>query len=218
MDLNMSITLTYEGNTATMVMDDGKVNALDNQWFKKVLSVLDEVESSDATAFVLKGREDIFSGGLNIKWLPNMSRSEIVEFGQLFPGVMRRLYHFPKPTVAVITGHAIAGGCLLACACDRRVAISGARIAMNEVRVNMTIPQWAIDIVRDVIPMPLAKQMLKFGDPVSTDKLVTEGVIEGVYDTQETLDAASLDIVASFEGISATNFANTKIRVRDALR
>lgn len=218
MDLNMSITLTFEGNTATMVMDDGKVNALDNHWFKMALSVLDEVESSDATALVLKGREGIFSGGLNIKWLPTMSQSEMVEFGQLFPGVMKRLYHFPKPTVAAITGHAIAGGCLLACACDRRVAISGARIAMNEVRVNMTVPQWAIDIVRDVIPMPLAKQMLKFGDPVSTDQLVAAGVIEGVYDTQETLNAASLDIVASFEGISAMDFANTKIRVRDALR
>ena len=109
-------------------------------------------------------------------------------------------------------------GCLLACACDRRVAISGARVAMNEVRVNMTIPQWAIDIVRDVIPMPLAKQMLKFGEPVLTDQLFEAGVIEGVYDTQEKLKAASLDIVDSFEGISAIDFANTKTRVRDALR
>ena len=214
----MSINLTFEGKTATMVMDDGKVNALDNNWFKRALSVLDEVESSDATSLVLKGREGIFSGGLNIKWLPTMTVSERVEFGQLFPGVMRRLYYFPKPTVASITGHAIAGGCILACACDRRVAISGARVAMNEVRVNMSVPQWAIDIVRDVIPMPLAKQMLKFGEPLSTDRLAEAGVIEGVYDTQDKLDAASLDVVASFEGISAVDFANTKTRVRDALR
>lgn len=213
----MSIKLTFEGNIATMVMDDGKVNALDNHWFRRALSAFDEVESSEATSLILKGREGIFSGGLNIKWLPTMTRSERVEFNQLFPGVMKRLYHFPKPTVAAITGHAIAGGCLLACACDRRVAISGARIAMNEVRVNMTVPQWAFDIIRDVIPMQIAKQMLKFGDPVTTNQLVDAGVIEGVYDTQEELTTASLDIVASFEGISAIDFANTKIRVRDAL-
>ena len=214
----MSIDLTFSGNTATMVMDDGKVNALDNHWFKNALSAFDEVESSEATSLILKGREGIFSGGLNIKWLPTMTQSERIEFGQLFPGVMMRLYRFPKPTIAVITGHAIAGGCILACACDRRVAISGARIAMNEVRANMAAPQWAIDIVRDVIPMPLAKQMFKFGEPVSTEQLVESGVIEGVYDTQEQLTKASLDIVASLEGISAIDFANTKSRIRDVLR
>jgi enoyl-CoA hydratase len=214
----MSINLTFSGKTATIIMDDGKVNALDNSWFKNVLSALDEVESSEATSLMLKGREGIFSGGLNIKWLPTMTRSERVEFRQLFPGVMMRLYRFPIPTIAVITGHAIAGGCILACACDRRVAISGAKVAMNEVRANMTPPQWAIDIVRDVIPMPLAKLMFKFGEPVSTDQLVDAGVIEGVYDSQEQLTKASLDIVSSFEGISALDFANTKIRVRDALQ
>ena len=213
----MSINLTFSAKTASMVMDDGKVNALDNHWFKKAMSILDEVESSEATSLILKGREGIFSGGLNIKWLPTMTQSERIEFRQLFPGVMKRLYSFPIPTIAVITGHAIAGGCILACACDRRVAISGAKVAMNEVRANMTAPQWAIDIVRDVIPMPMAKQMFKFGEPVSTDQLVDAGVIEGVYDTQEQMEKASLDIVASLEGISAVDFTNTKNRIRDAL-
>ena len=215
----MSELATYErgADLARITLDDGKVNALDNNWFKGMRALLDEAEASDAVCLVLKGREGIFSGGLNIKWLPGMSRQEQVEFGQLFPGTLKRIYSFPKPTIAQVTGHAIAGGCLIACACDRRVAMSGASLAMNEVRVNMTIPQWAIDIILDVIPQPYSKTMLKFGDPVTSNDLHDWGVIETLCDDPAALDAAAETIAASFEGISPMDFAGTKARVRDIL-
>ena len=138
--MNESTRLKLEttSNIATITMDDGKVNALDNDWFRQMLGLLDEVETSDATALIIKGREGIYSGGLNVKWLPTMTKEEGVTFLQLFPGVMRRIYGFSKPTISQITGHAIAGGCIIACACDRRVAIGGANVAMNEVRVFTT--------------------------------------------------------------------------------
>ncbi len=211
-------TLVYEEDIAVVTFDDGKVNALDNEWFKTMLALLDEVEASDARTLVIKGRDGLFSGGLNIKWLPTMSRAEAVEFGQLFPGVMKRIYHYPKPTIAQITGHAIAGGCILLCACDRRLAIADATVAMNEVRVNMTIPEWAIDIVRDVVPLPHVATMLKFGDPVTTTTLAEWGVIDSISADQEALDEAVRAVAASFEGISLMDFAGTKRRVRASLR
>lgn len=217
-DPKNAITLTSVGNIAKIIVDDGKVNALDNDWFKYMLDMLDAVEASDAEALVLKGRDGIFSGGLNIKWLPTMSSREAVEFKQLFSATMKRLYFFSKPTIAQITGHAIAGGCIMACACDRRLAISGARIAMNEVRANMTVPIWAIDIVTDVIPQPTSKLMLKFGDPVTSDELAELGVIEAIYDTQDDLDEAALAMARGFEGISLSDFAGTKMRVRNQVR
>jgi len=212
------LKLTADNDIATITFDDGKVNALDNAWFHEMLTLLDQVEASKATALILKGRDGIYSGGLNIKWLPTIDKAESVAFSQLFPNVMRRIYHFPKPTVAQMTGHAIAGGCLIACACDRRIAMSGMSVAMNEVRVNMTIPGWIIDIVKDAIPMPHVKTMLKFGDAASTDDLALWGVVESVHASASELDAATADLVSTFQGISTADFAGTKANVRDVLR
>ena len=215
-----SLTLEYlnDGSVARITMDDGKVNAMDNDWFRRMLALLDEVEASEATCLIIKGRDGVFSGGLNIKWLPGMSKQEATEFFQLFPGTLKRLYHFSKPTIAQVTGPAIAGGCLTACACDRRVGISGADVAMNEVRVNMTIPEWAIDIVTDAIPAPQSKTLLKFGEPVKTDDLVMWHVFDAVCDDQEELEEAVNAIVKSFQGINPQDYAGTKARVRDVLR
>lgn len=212
------LTLQFDGQVARIVMDDGKVNAMDNDWFRHMLALLDEAEASDATCLVIKGRDGIFSGGLNIKWLPGMSKREATEFFQLFPATMKRLYHFSKPTIAQVTGPAIAGGCITACACDRRAGISGADVAMNEVRVNMTIPEWAIDIVMDAAPMPQSKTLLKFGEPIKTDDLVMWHVFDAVCDDQEELDDAVTTIINSFDGINLSDYAGTKARVRDKLR
>ena len=212
------LSLNYQGSVANIRFDDGKANALDNDWFSEMLRLLDEVESSTATCLVLTGREGIFSGGLNIKWLPTMARAEEVAFWQLFPGVMKRIYHYPKPTIAEVTGHAIAGGCILACACDRRVARADMSIGMNEVRVNMTIPEWAIDIVMDAIPEPQVSRMLKFGETVSTNQLSDWQVFDSMAQTPQLLAQAVADLAETFTGISLPDFAGTKQRVRRTLR
>jgi enoyl-CoA hydratase/carnithine racemase len=60
---------------------------------------------------------------------------------------------------------------------------------MNEVRVNMTIPHWAIDIIKDAIPPATAKKMLKYEDPITTDELASIGVIEDICFDSAQLDA-----------------------------
>ncbi len=211
----MSLTLTIDKHLATIVMDDGKVNALDNNWFRTMLGLLDEVEASDAHALILMGRKGIYSGGLNVKWLPTMDASEQTAFGQLFPGTLNRLYRFPKPTIAAVTGHAIAGGCLLACACDRRLAVSGDyNMAMNEVLINMTIPYWAINIIMDVIPKPKVNDVLNHAEFLSFEILHDMGVFRSLHPSPEALLEAATDLAADYDKISLRDFAATKHQVR----
>lgn len=211
----MSLTLSYHDKTAVLTMDDGKVNALDNDWFRAMLAHLDEIEASDATGLILQGREGIFSGGLNIKWLPTMDRKQQVEFGQLFPGTLNRLYQFPKPTIAARTGHAIAGGCLLACACDTRLAVKGDfNMAMNEVLINMTIPEWAINIIQDVVPKPHAATMLNLAQFMSLEEAESMAVITERYDDKESLLANALARAEGYNKFSMKDFAATKLKVR----
>lgn len=217
----MSLELTYRDATAVITMDDGKVNALDNNWFKTMLSHLDAIEASDATGLILTGRPGIFSGGLNIKWLPTMDKLDQTEFGQLFGGTLNRLYQFPKPTIALMTGHAIAGGCLLACACDIRYAAAskgGAKgdfnIAMNETLIKMTIPAWANNIIENIVPKPYAAAMLSLAEFMSFDQAEKLGIISKRFDDDTDMMKAALKKAESFKLLSMRDFTANKRNVR----
>jgi len=211
----MSLDLTYHDSTAVLTMDDGKVNALDNAWFRTMLAHLDAVEASDATGLILVGRAGIFSGGLNIKWLPTMNKLDMTEFGQLFGGTLKRLYQFPKPTIAAVSGHAIAGGCLLACACDVRLAVQGKfKIAMNETLIKMTIPGWANNIIENVVPKPYAAAMLSMAEFMSFEKAESLGIISQRFEDHASLMAAALEKAETFKQFSMPNFTANKLNVR----
>ena len=62
-------------------------------------------------------------------------------FMRRFDAVMLRVFAFPRPVVAAIGGHAVAGGAILALACDARVMGAGAgRFGLNEVRLGVPFP------------------------------------------------------------------------------
>ncbi|MFT7244854.1 MAG: enoyl-CoA hydratase [Candidatus Azotimanducaceae bacterium] len=211
----MSLDLTYHASTAVLTMDDGKVNALDNTWFRTMLAHLDAVEASDATGLILIGRTGVFSGGLNIKWLPTMNKLDTTEFGQLFGGTLNRLYQFPKPTIAAVSGHAIAGGCLLACACDVRYAVHGRfNMAMNETLIKMTIPAWANKIIENVVPKPYATAMLSMAEFMSFEQAESLGIISQRFDDHASLMAAALEKAETFKQFSMPNFTANKLSVR----
>ncbi len=88
---NSRLKLEYIDVGARITMDDGRVNAMDNDWFEELQSLLTEVEASDAACLIIRGNDRVFSGGLNIKWLPTMDRTELVKFFHLFPGTMKRI-------------------------------------------------------------------------------------------------------------------------------
>ena len=60
---------------------------------------------------------------------------------------LETLFCFPKPTVAAVNGAAVAGGCILACACDRRLMADGARIGASELAVGVPFPVAALEIL-----------------------------------------------------------------------
>lgn len=210
----MRLKLTINDQIAIISMDDGKVNAMDNDWFRDFLSLLDEVEDSTAYALILAGREKVFSGGLNIKWLPGMTSMEQVQFKSLFPETMKRLYNFPKPTIAAITGHAMAGGCVLACACDRRLALNGYRMGMNEVLINMTIPSWIIEIISNVIPKPYVQDVLNHAEILDMEQARSMGVIRELFDNSEVLLTQAIKLAESYSALSLPDFARTKMSPR----
>src|SRR4030066_2492982 len=119
------VSYTIENNRANITMDDGKANAMDFHYFEEMNSALTEIESSKSQVLIIKGRQGFFSGGVDLKLISSLTPNDIDKLAETFARTMLRVFLYPIPTVAVCTGHAIAGGAMLAFACDRRYVIEG---------------------------------------------------------------------------------------------
>jgi enoyl-CoA hydratase len=119
-------------------MAHGKANALDVELCQGITERLERLRTSPSVAVVLIGKENIFSAGVDLLRVLD----EGVEYLQTFLPALTTLYEtiffYPKPVVAAVNGHAIAGGCVLACAADRRVVARDAgRIGVTELLVGL---------------------------------------------------------------------------------
>ena len=105
-----------------------------------------ELRGSDAKAVVLTGQGKIFSAGVDLKRLSEGGADYIRKFLPVLHKLYDTVFYHPKPVVAAINGHAIAGGCVLACCADRRImAREGGRIGVTESLVGVPFPALAFD-------------------------------------------------------------------------
>src|ERR1700687_700158 len=142
-----------DGEVAIVSLRGGKANAMDEAFLRGLLRLFDEVESSNARAVVVIGYGNFFSAGLALPALVGMDRPALAAFMVLFESAMRRVFSFPRPVVAAVNGHAIAGGCVLGLQCDLRLmADSQIKIGLNEVQLGLGLPSVVIEPLRLQLP------------------------------------------------------------------
>jgi enoyl-CoA hydratase len=142
------IDVERRGSLAIMRLDHGKVHALDAALLDDIVDGLDVVERSDARALVLTSTGRVFSAGVDLQQVLDGGSAYLERFMPLMISAFRKLFSFPLPVVAAVNGAAIAGGCILACACDRRVLVEGGRIGASELLVGVPFPVSALEILR----------------------------------------------------------------------
>ena len=76
---------------------------------------------------MLTGTGTVFSAGVDLRRLTEGGRDYVQAFLPLLGDAFFKTFTFPKPLIAAVNGHAIAGGCILACACDYRIMSAGTR-------------------------------------------------------------------------------------------
>lgn len=171
---------------ALMTMDDGKVNAMDFLFFDEMGKTMDRLEEDGAKAVIIAGRPGCFSGGLDLKLMPSLSSTDLVAFLDLFARTMLRVFSLPIPTIAVCTGHTIAGGGILAFACDLRFVVDGPyRIQMNEMVTRMPFPSWMILIGRASIPPQYLIEVFLHAKTYDPEEAVKKEIFQGLIEKQE---------------------------------
>ena len=135
------LDLQIRDRVATVTLERGKVNALNAAVVDELAAAFETLARDPAVAAaVLTGRGKFFSFGFDIPEFLAYSRDEFTQFLTRFTALYRQLFVWPKPLVAALNGHTIAGGCMLALAADSAVvADGGAKISLNEIAFGSSV-------------------------------------------------------------------------------
>ena len=202
---------------AQITMDDGKANAMDFAFFEEMGEALDRAEGDGAKTLIITGRPGYFSAGLDIKLMPTLSPAELNRLAETFARTLLRVFSIPLPTVAVCSGHAVAGGAMLALSCDLRFAVDGPyRIQMNEMLVGIPFPSWMLLIGRSSMPVQWFVEAFLHAGAYSPAEAVERGMFHGLTKEGEDPIARARAEGEKLKALNLTAYGTSKKRLRDA--
>ena len=158
-----------DGHVLVSRLAHGKANTLNTELLEELHSLVQDVaENSDIRGMVLASDVPrFFSAGFDVGQVFRYDGKEMRSFFGKFIDVYQGLHRLPKGVVAAVTGHAYAGGAVLALACDWRVMTDGpSGFALNEVNVGISLPTGIARMVANLLGAGYSRQMLLMGDPV----------------------------------------------------
>src|SRR4051812_9330508 len=208
------IETTTEDGILTIRLAHKKASAMDTELNEALREAIEHAAETDAVrALVLTGTASIFSAGVDLPRLIESGPSYVQPFIESLDAVLRALFLFPKPAVAAVNGHAIAGGAILVFACDYRI-MSGGRIGVPAFLVGGPFPALALEIVRFAIPRDYLQSMLYLGRTVEAADAKSMGCIDEVVSSDQL--AVRANVIASQLGaIAPEAFQLTKRQLRE---
>ncbi|MFW6049961.1 MAG: enoyl-CoA hydratase-related protein [Myxococcota bacterium] len=216
-----AVITEYDDDIAVVTMDDGKANAMGLPLLDALAAAFDGVAASDARAVALLGRERFFSGGIDLRAYAHYDLEQRAEHARRLARTLLQVFTFRRPVVAGITGHAVAGGALLALAADVRLMARGeARLTANEVSLGVDVPDFGLVIARAALPHPHLLEMILHGRALGPDEAHGMGLVEEVVEPAVLPDrvrARARELGASV-GHDAYEATKTRLRGADAKR
>lgn len=200
----------HDGGVRVLTLDRPPANALDESLLTGLGQALETAADDDAVrALVLTGAGAFFSGGFDLA-APRRDAAAARALQGLYRDTHLRLLAFPKPTVAMVGGHAIAGGLILVLACDYRLGLDGPyRLGLNEVAIGASFPKIAFEIVRLRLAHARASELLLGAALYPAAQAIRLGVVDELLPA-ETLTATVLRRAARLGGFPRDAYAHTK--------
>jgi enoyl-CoA hydratase len=198
-----------------LTLAHGKANTLDLEILAALQSALETAASSEEVdAVVLTGKERIFSAGVDLFRVVNGGREYVEVFLPALSSAINQLFALPKPVIAAVNGHAIAGGCILACACDVKIGVHGSGVVgVPELQVGVPFPVAALEVVRFAVGPENLSEVTLGGKTYSPEKALSLGLLDHLVDADELIGQA-LEHARRLAGLGARAFALTKQQIR----
>lgn len=192
------------------------VNAIDIEFAAELDGALTRLESDPAVrAVVLAGEAGCFSAGLDLKVLPSYDREQQRELLLTFGQVLLRLYSFPRPVVGAIDGHAIAGGFILAIACDYRIGGRGEyEFGLTEVRVGVPFPIAPLELVRAELGREVTRRLVLTARTGGPEEALGWGALDELHLTGE-VEAQALEVAGELAALPQGAYRRSKRLLRE---
>jgi enoyl-CoA hydratase/carnithine racemase len=205
-----------KNNVSVLKMTHGKVNALNEDMVIHITGCFNQLRDDEKTKVViLTGHRNFFSFGLDVPELYNYDKDRFMKYLDKFTNLYADIFTFPKPIIAAINGHAIAGGCMLATACDYRIMVTGkAKISLNEVTFGSSVFWGSTEILKCCVGHAKAEEILLGGQMYSAEQAYDLGLVNEIS-TTENLTASANDMANKYIANDLRAYAALKKLLRD---
>jgi enoyl-CoA hydratase len=203
------VTVEARGDVQVVRLENGPVNVLDLALVRDLTATFDGL--TDAGAVVLTGAGRAFSAGVDLRKLLDGGEDYATEFLPALTAAFRAVFDHPRPVVAAINGHAIAGGCVIAAACDRRLMSAGT-IGVTELLVGVPFPVSALEAMRYLVG-PATASLVLTGRTFTPPEALGIGLVDEVVAPDGLLRSA-VSAAQSLANIPPATYALTKAQLR----
>jgi len=194
----------------TLKLAHGKVSAMDIELGEALIAEFADAKDSSVRAVILTGSGSSFSAGVDLFRVLNDGPAYGRRFLPVLDNFLRAALTLPKPTIAAINGHAIAGGCILAAACDHRIMTEGnGRIGIPELAVGVPFPALPLQIMAARVADGPLRDLVFTGRTLLIDEAKTMGLIDEKCPSGMLMDRA-MEVALKMAAIPAGAFALTK--------
>jgi len=180
------LDLEERGRITIVRLEHGRVNALDVELLEAIAQAFGSLERGRAVVFTGAGRS--FSAGVDLKRILDGGAEYVRSFRPALSAAVKAVFYHPGPVVAAINGHAIAGGCVLASACDIRI-MSGGTIGLSEMLVGVPFPGVPLEVMRYALGDAVRRFVLT-AQLLSPRDALAAGLIDEVAEPEALLETA----------------------------
>jgi methylglutaconyl-CoA hydratase len=207
-----TIHLEISGDIATVTLArPEKRNAISAAMITELMAAFSEAESNPARVMILTGAGDAFCSGMDLddlKAIAKQSPTEHLEDSRRTARLYRRIWSFPKPTIAAVNGPAIAGGCGLATLCDFTISTPEAKFGYPEVHIGFLPAIVSVFLARQ-IGEKRARDLLLMGRIIDAEHARSLGLVTEIAPEKE-LTAAAQSLAAQLLSCSPLSLLKTK--------
>jgi enoyl-CoA hydratase len=208
------IGVTRHGKIAVLTLAKGKANTLDIEFCRALTGQFNELKKSSAEAVVITAEGPIFSAGVDLLRASKGGPKYLRQFLPVLNKMFDAAFFFPKPMVAAINGHAIAGGCVLAsCADFRLMARGNGKIGVTELLVGLPFPALAFEVMRFVTSPRSFAEVIYTGETCPPATALDRGLVHEVVEP-EALQERALQAASLLAELSPAAFTQTKQQMR----
>jgi len=210
-----SVHYNLQDQVATILIDDGKRNALSPQVLHEIYQALDRAES-DRAIVIMTGRESVFSAGFD---LHVMKRGGVNALRMLRAGyaLTARIMAYPYPVIAACNGHALAMGVFMMLSADYVLGSRGDfKIAANEVAIGLTMPRVAAAMLRHRLNPAAFQRAVTVSEYFNVEAALSAGFFDELVDPADLMPRAEAR-ADKFKELDPRAHRASKRRIRAAL-